>query len=153
MSAILLLIAGNFPIGSPNCLRSLAYLMQVSMILCIAPRWLARMQIRSHSIDEVNTACPPNSLPSKFYTGISQSCSESSAIGEVRKSHLVQLLPHREARGSFVHQERRNSVRAARRIEIRENNRHIRVGALLLNVFEPFRMYLSPFFSARVFRL
>src|ERR1035441_1101942 len=58
MSAILLAIAGNFPMGSPNCLRSLAYFTQVSMIRCIAPRWLARMQIRSHSIDDVNTACP-----------------------------------------------------------------------------------------------
>src|SRR5580693_5658665 len=153
MSAILLLIAGNFPIGSPNCLRSLAYLMQVSMIRCIAPRWLARMQIRSHSIDDVKTACPPNSLPSKFSTRISQSCSESSATGDVRNPILCSFLP---TANPGVPLSTRNAVTP---FGPRLGSRFAKTivtsafGALLLNVFDPFSTYLSPLRSARVFRL
>src|SRR5579872_4329342 len=153
MSAILLLIAGNLPIGSPNCLRSFAYLMQVSMIRCIAPRWLARIQMRSHSIDDVKTACPPNSLPSKFETGISQSCSDNSAIGEVRSPILCNFLPTVKP---GVPLSTRNAVTPfGPRVGSRFANTIVTSasGALLLKVFEPFRMYLSPCFTARVLRL
>src|SRR5258706_2696429 len=153
MSAIMFEIAGNLPIDSPNCLRSLAYFTQISMMRCMAPRWLARMQIRSHSIEEVKTACPPNSLPSRFETGISQSCSEISAMGDVRNPILCSLRP--TVRPGVPLSTRNAVTPFAPRVGSRFAKTIVTsaLGALLLNVFEPFSTYLSPLRSARVFKL
>src|SRR5208282_2370218 len=67
-------------------------LTQVSNWRCIAPTALARIQLRSHSIDELKIAIPAPSFPNKFSAGTSQSVRIISPMGEVRKPILSRLL-------------------------------------------------------------
>src|SRR3989304_10524286 len=72
ISAILLDMDWNLPIGLPNWCRSLAYLIHSSNCLSIVPTQLAKIQLLSHSIEELNIKAPAPSLPSRFSSGTSQ---------------------------------------------------------------------------------
>ena len=85
MSASLLDTPWNFPIGCPNCSRERAYATHASSCRRIAPTTLAKMQLRSHSMDELKMAMPAPSGPSRLSTGTRQSSSAISPIGEVRR--------------------------------------------------------------------
>src|SRR3989304_1207438 len=59
--------------------------MQVSSCRSIAPRWLARMPVRSHSIELLKILAPAPSGPRRLASGRKQSSRMTSAIGDVRK--------------------------------------------------------------------
>ena len=51
----------------------------------MAPRWVAKMHARSHSIAELKIAIPAPSGPSRCDSGTRQSSNTTSPIGDVRR--------------------------------------------------------------------
>ena len=105
----------------------------------MVPIVLARMQLRSHVIEELKITMPPPGLPSRQASPTSQPSKKSSLIGDVRRPIFESGLPTVSPGVPFSITKPVTPAKPAVRSVVAKTTKTSLSGAFVTNVLEPFR--------------